>query len=639
MPPLGAPLSRTRPPRTLLVYSGDMRSVVPRLVSPLALCFGLAGPVGCDRGHHGGPPSLAEAPNLGGAVLGDDGEPRTPVELIGVMRVGETVQGALPRRGDLVGWEFEAYEGAELTVTLASSAHVRRARVSVYGPRSATGLWSDALTSRSGELPDQLTLDVAALAAPGMHLVLLQTPLDEDDAPYTLSLACRGNCGAPACPELEACERVCALGYRVDAEACRVCECRSAQACSEASPCPNGQTCGADGRCTDVVAPPDCDAQAEVCASDGQTWPNRCRAEQAGLQVVSEGPCDRPPPPECVCSDEVEPVCSVTHRTYVNACRLACAEGEDALAYMGRCLEMQSCRDDRGCPSGTRCTAVPEAANQARCAVDPRDPACERVCLPDANRRLCGGAFGPCAEGLVCYGESALPGLCVAPCGPDDAGVCAEPMECAVTASGGVCLERCDADQPMECPRGSVCRPDTEGVDFCQACDCLPPQPGEEVCSDRAVTFPSACIAACAQVASFRPGRCDDEQVCACPDSFAPVCVDGVVADRCEAACVNGGAAPEAPLGACLRRRDLVVACQVDADCIRTGCDGAFCLGADVGPDACAPLSPVAECYADAGTCGCVNNRCVFEATAETVECVDRLEPSRGDAPAPRRGR
>jgi hypothetical protein len=117
------------------------------------------------------------------------------------------------------------------------------------------------------------------------------------------------------------------------------------------------------------------------------------------------------------------------------------------------------------------------------------------------------------------------------------------------------------------------------------------------------------------------------------------VCVDGVVADRCEAACVNGGAAPEAPLGACLRRRDLVVACQVDADCIRTGCDGAFCLGADVGPDTCAPLSPVAECYADAGTCGCVNNRCVFEATAETVECVDRLEPSRGDAPAPRRGR
>jgi hypothetical protein len=95
-------------------------------------------------------------------VLGDDGEPRTPVELIGVMRVGETVQGALPRRGDLVGWEFEAYEGAELTVTLASSAHVRRARVSVYGPRSATGLWSDALTSRSGELPDQLTLEVAA---------------------------------------------------------------------------------------------------------------------------------------------------------------------------------------------------------------------------------------------------------------------------------------------------------------------------------------------------------------------------------------------------------------------------------------------------------------------------------------------
>jgi len=603
-----------------------MRIAAPHLVTLLTLCLSIAALTGCDRGHHGGPPTLAEAPNLSGVVRGADDEPRTIVELIGVMRVGETVEGTLPRQGALAGWEFEAYEGAELTVTLASSTHVRRARVSVYGPRSVTGLWSDALASRSGELPEQMTLEVAALTAPGMHLVLLQTPLEEDSAAYTLSLACRGNCGAPACPELKACERVCALGYRLDAEGCRVCECRSAQACSEASPCPSGQTCSADGRCAEVVTPPDCDAQAEVCASDGRTWPNRCRAVQAGLQVISEGPCARPPPMECVCEDTVDPVCSVTHRTYVNACRLICAEGAGAFAYAGRCLEMQPCRDDRGCPGGTRCTAVPEVANQARCAVEPRDPACERVCLPDPGRVLCGAGFGPCAAGRICYGESALPGLCVVSCAPRGADPCDAPFECAATDAGSVCLERCDANRPMECPRGSVCRPDTDGVDFCQACDCPEAQPGDEVCSDRAVTYPSACVAACAQARSFRPGRCDGEQVCACPNSFSPVCIDGVVEDRCEAACVSDDMEPEAPLGACLRRRGLVLTCEVDADCVRTGCDGAFCLGADIGTEACARRSPVAECYSDSGECGCIRGGCGFRPTADTLACIEDLE-------------
>lgn len=633
---------------------------MPRLSALCALLTILA-LTGCDRGARTAP-GLIEAPNLGGAVLDEAGVARTPVRIEGILHVGETVDGALPTQGELFGWEFEAFQGAELTAQFASGAAGGVARVSIYGPRTSTGLWDAAVDTISGPLPGELTLEARTLSRPGMYLILVQANPGARDGEYSLGLACRGNCGTATCPELSPCERVCALGFRVDAEGCRVCECRSAEACSDEVPCPNGQVCGADARCVEAPPPPECESRAEVCADDGRTWPNRCRAEQAGLTVVSEGPCPVVPDAqcdamrpcaaparcvegrceqvECRCGDEVEPVCSVSHQTYVNACRLVCAEGERALAYEGACLAMQPCRDDRACPDGTRCAPVREPANLERCAEDPFDPRCEQVCLPEERREPCGRGLEPCDDGEACYALGSSPGVCVATCILDQ-GECGEGARCADVADDdgrGLCLAPCEPGGLPGCGRGSFCRADRAGVNFCQACDCPMPEPGEEVCTDQAVTYPSECLARCAQAQNFRPGRCDRDAVCECPPTYAAVCAEGRVFDRCEADCLlpeGEGEAVES-VAECLGLDEVDVACRVDADCVRTGCGDRFCLGEDVGEAACAELSPVSQCFARAGRCGCVNNRCGFASTPEALRCIDQLEAGGPPPPSPR---
>jgi hypothetical protein len=621
--------------------------------------------VACNRQERHGPPSLDEAPNLGGRYVDEDGVARTRVDVRAVLRMETPAEDDVPARGVLAGYEFEAFRGGEITARLDVADATGTLGLAFYGPRSLMGLWESPLVETAGQTPGRLTLTTEALPQAGQYLVLIWSENPDPKARFTLSLTCAGNCGTPTCPELVPCDRVCDHGFVLDAEGCRTCACQAAPQCGpEVGDCPPGQYCGEDGRCeVRPPPPPECTEERPVCDTLGETWPNACSAERAGRVVASDGRClevpstecdaQRPCPapqvcveglcraPVCECPDEFAPVCSVSRQTYRNLCELTCREGAAALAYHGECLDLRPCRETADCPEGRICEAVRDRENLARCAAEPDAENCQRVCVMAAPATACGEDLPACPAGSACYGGQETAGVCLLRCRFDAVDACGAGLRCAAVDTEpredgeGVCLPACRPGGRGSCPPGLLCLPDERSQTVCQSCDCPRPEPGDEVCSDQQRQFPSACHAQCAGAANWRPGRCDGQAACECDLGYAPVCGgDGVLYNRCEARCAEPPIPVLGDASACLPRDAGVrFDCQRDEDCAVGACEGRLCAAGPVAAAVCPAVSDELACYARFGECGCVANRCTFGATRDVVRCLEGAEAD-SDAPA-----
>lgn len=166
-------------------------------------------------------------------------------------------------------------------------------------------------------------------------------------------------------------------------------------------PCPEGQVCAfpvgtcnvADVSGVCITLPDGCfDIFEPVCGCDRVTYPNRCEAYRAGVQIHREGPCEtdnrcggdsgtqcddasycRLPFGECDlgssagecapiptegCPENYFPVCGCDGETYGNECEAAAAGVN--IRHLGECLGLCGGTIDRPCPSdGTFCKTPP----------------------------------------------------------------------------------------------------------------------------------------------------------------------------------------------------------------------------------------------------------------------------------------
>lgn len=241
------------PRGSILATTGGVRNAIH---PTLTLCLALALAVGCNRQERHGVDHLSGAPNLGGRTVDADGVARTQVDVRDVLQAGAAVTGTLPARGVLAGYELEAFRGGEITAELEVFDRGGPVGLAFYGPRTTTGLWDSALTESDGKTPGLVSITTEPLPTAGTYLVLVWAEDRDADARFELRLSCKGNCGAPQCPNLEPCDLVCDFGFVLDAEACRTCACQDAPQCGEGvGECGDGLICGDDGRCTRPPTP------------------------------------------------------------------------------------------------------------------------------------------------------------------------------------------------------------------------------------------------------------------------------------------------------------------------------------------------------------------------------------------------
>ncbi|MCB9545765.1 MAG: hypothetical protein H6706_07855 [Myxococcales bacterium] len=605
----------------------------------LPLCCVLL--VACDRSAPSRPLGPEGPPSGRGRYTDDAGQDHTLFRPLGVIQYGDERSGRVPDPRVLLGYEFEARSGARPIIQL-TVAGGGRAGVALYGPRGAEGLWDEALGFVNGV--GTLALAEVTLDVPGMYFILVRG-LGEGGVDYTLRLRCAGDaCGAPDCPDVVACDLVCDGGYALDDTGCRQCGC-AATACRPGE-CAEGERC-VDGQCRAIPCAERCEpGQDPVCGVDGQTYRSGCTATCAGVEVEHGGPCEGPPAcdaehpcpadarcnrgrcelDDCGCATVRAPICSTDGQTFPNRCLLEC-RGQQ-VAYPGPCVE-DYCQGDADCAEDERCEPLPDPENRRRCRM-PDAPECIRQCVP-AGGEPCGRGGPICRPEQICitlFGPD-RPGTCTQLCRPDEG--CPEPSEvCAVpfgqSPDRGFCAPACGPDMPA-CPPGQACLPDQRGQNACSPSPCGCPDAGpEDVVCAGGRELASACFARCFGVFDFQPGPCMPAPAgCACePDRRPLACAaDGTIfADACDARCAE---APLARPSACLP--DVALTCQVDADCMPTGCDGSVCAAAPT--DLCPTYSPAAQCRVDAGPCGCFRAQgqpvgtCTFGLTRESQACID----------------
>ncbi|MCA9548254.1 MAG: hypothetical protein KC613_27815, partial [Myxococcales bacterium] len=327
----------------------------------IIICAALATLVGCDREAKRPPPLTVDAPSGQGTYVDGEGVRRPLFTTLGMLTYDQTVEGTLPAINALAGYEFLVEAGDAPRLALADTGG--EALLALYGPRSADGLWGQPVLVVQGDGPLVLALDPVNQG--GSWFVLLRDEA-ERARPYALTLTCEG-CAAPACAPAP-CDLVCAQGFRVDGEGCRECACVAEVACEPA--------CGADARCVDGICQPlECAERcprtvAPVCGADRRTYPNRCVADCAEVQVVAEGACPEAcaGPQDCAagqqcldgrcvvdtcgCDLTPAPVCAVGGETFRNGCLLACAGAEPA--YEGVCVR-RPCQTAQDCGDGSVC--------------------------------------------------------------------------------------------------------------------------------------------------------------------------------------------------------------------------------------------------------------------------------------------
>lgn len=218
--------------------------------------------------------------------------------------------------------------------------------------------------------------------------------------------------------------------------------------------------CGAVGTCQpQAAACPLAAPEAAICGCDGRTWPSRCAADLAGVDVAHRGACpasacavgDAGGCPEgqicqspqgrcrgagrCVvrprCPESGAPVCGCDGQTWPSACE-ALAAGI-SVAWRGACARPCDHAEDCGPDGFCRCEGE-DCAGPGRC----------QPCTAEAGPLACGGEViegGLCAaRDLGISGLDLQQGRCGARCEePADCGDCAccvagQCVECAGAA-------------------------------------------------------------------------------------------------------------------------------------------------------------------------------------------------------------
>lgn len=287
-----------------------------------------------------------------------------------------------------------------------------------------------------------------------------------------------------------------------------------------------------------------------VCGCDGETYPNACEANAAGVSIASEGECESEtqacggllglscgegefcnfaPDALCgaadqtgtceqipeVCTLELNPVCGCDDQTYGNACA-ANLEGV-AVAHEGPCESggQTECGGLLGlaCAEGEFCNYAPDAF----CGAADQTGTCE--VLPE----VCDTSLAPvCGCDGVTYSNA---------CEANRAGTSvASEGECQDNGGG----RDCGGIQGLSCAAGEFCNyaPDAlcGAADQTGTCDVIPEICTFElnpVCGCDDETYGNACLANAAGVSVAHEGACENDGGATCGGLLGLPCGGG----------------------------------------------------------------------------------------------------------------
>lgn len=397
--------------------------------------------------------------------------------------------------------------------------------VALYGPRRDGEIWGRPLLVLDDDAPDALGVNLEGFTLPqrGEYLIMVGYHPQSEPGPLELALACEDGCeGVVPCPSLSCLEEPCERGWRNDARGCRSCECLDE--CDTSADCPSdqicvGRQCRGDCICADDVAP--------VCGVDGQTYANACEARCLNIEVLTAGAC----PQECPALDCAQS-CAAGYRLGEDGCPICACR--DLCELCEERINPVCTRNGTTAPNAclAQCQGE-EVAYAGRCLVDCSPLICELECPGDYLRdadgcEICECFNEPCVEDgrFVCgvngvtYDseceaeragvEIALRGACPRLC--DAQGACLAPLECQALGGCQVgqegCVGVCSAPQPLLCDQAGACLPGFTCQEGVCVLSCDCSPLFDPVCGVDDQTYLNPCVARCGRVGVVKAGAC-----------------------------------------------------------------------------------------------------------------------------------